>query len=119
MSSAAMCRRMLQQLLREEYKIRKRNLYDEIEEFINLPQIPSYLSTSVDAIRVIGNLAAHPIKNENTGEVVEVEEGEAEWLIEVYEALLNFVFVQPIKLKERREKINEKLREIEKPEMLG
>lgn len=114
-ASAALSRRLLQLILREEYKISKRNLSDEIEAFLNLEGIPSHLTDAIDAVRNIGNLAAHPTKNLNTGEIVNIEPGEAEWLIEVIEALFDFCFVQPKKLKQRREELDLKLIELGKP----
>jgi hypothetical protein len=116
-AAAALSRRLLQLILRDEYGIKKRSLSDEIEAFINLDGIPTHLTDAIDAIRQIGNLAAHPIKNTNTGEIVAVEPGEAEWLIEVIEALFDFCFIQPIKLKQRREELNKKLEELGKPPM--
>lgn len=101
-ASAALSRRLLQMILREEYKIKKRTLSDEIQAFIDLDGIPSHLTNAVDAIRMIGNLAAHPEKDSNTGKIVNVEAGEAEWLIEVLEALFDFCFIQPKKLEQRR-----------------
>jgi hypothetical protein len=35
---------------------------------------------SIDAVRNIGNFAAHPQKSTATGEILEVEFGESEWL---------------------------------------
>ena len=66
----------------------------EIEEFVSNAHAPSYLTDAVDAIRQIGNFAAHPIKYENSSEIVEVESGEAEWLLEVLESLFDFVFLK-------------------------
>lgn len=86
-SSAAMSRRLLQEILHEKFNINKNNLSKEIEEFIKKPNIPSYLSQSVDAIRNIGNFAAHPLKSTSTGEIVEVETGEVEWIIEILKLL--------------------------------
>jgi hypothetical protein len=114
-ASAALSRRLLQSLLRDEFGIKKRSLAQEIETFIELEGIPTHITDAVDAVRNIGNLAAHPTKNENTGEIVPVENGEAEWLIEVIEALFDFVFIQPIKLERRRKELNLKLTEIGKP----
>jgi hypothetical protein len=114
-ASAALSRRLLQLILREKFKIVKRTLSDEIEEFINLEGIPSHITDAIDAIRHIGNLAAHPTKNSNTGEIVNVEPGEAEWLIEVIEALFDFSFVQPKKLEQRKKDLNLKLKELGKP----
>lgn len=116
-ASAALSRRILQNILRYEFGIQHRNLADEIDAFIAQPGIPSYLTSAVDAIRNIGNLAAHPLKNTNTGEVVPVEPGEAEWLIEVLSSLFDFKFIQPLKLQERRDQLNAKLQELGKPPM--
>ncbi|WP_312565436.1 DUF4145 domain-containing protein [Comamonas sp.] len=116
-ASAALSRRLLQKVLQQELGIKKRNLNEEIDEFINSPDSPSYLSDAIDAIRQIGNFAAHPIKNTNSGEIIDVEDGEAEWLVEVLESLYDFVFIQPKKLEVRREKLNKKLEELGKPKL--
>lgn len=116
-ASAALNRRLLQSILREEFKIEKRTLAQEISEFINLDGIPSHIADSVDALRNIGNFAAHPTKDISTGEIVPVENGEAEWLIEVIEALFDFVFIQPKKIARRRKELNLKLEKVGKPEM--
>jgi hypothetical protein len=117
MASAALSRRILQNILRDEFGIQHRTLADEIDTFIAQSGIPSYLTNAVDAIRNIGNLAAHPLKSTNTGEVMAVEPGEAEWLIEVLDSLFDFKFVQPMKLQERRDQLNAKLQEVGKPKM--
>jgi hypothetical protein len=116
-ASAALSRRLLQKILREEFGIKRRNLADEIEDFINGGNAPSYLNDAIDAVRNIGNFAAHPLKSTSTGEIVDVEAGEAEWLIEVIESLFDFAFVQPKKLEERRNKLNDKLKDLGKPPM--
>ncbi|MCI5144494.1 MAG: DUF4145 domain-containing protein [Candidatus Electrothrix sp. AR3] len=84
-ASAAISRRSLQNILREHFKIKKSTLASEIDNFLKLDGIPSYLSEAVDAIRNVGNFAAHPSKDISTGEIVEVENGEAEWLLDVLE----------------------------------
>ena len=114
-ASAALSRRLLQSLLRDKFGIKKKSLAQEIQTFIELDGIPTHITDAVDAVRNVGNLAAHPTKNENTGEIVAVENGEAEWLIEVIEALFDFIFIQPIKLERRRKELNLKLTEIGKP----
>lgn len=109
---------MLQQILRDEFQIQKKDLYQEIEEFIQRQGVPSYIADSVDAVRNIGNFAAHPLKSKQTGEIMDVEDGEAEWLLNVLDALFDYTFVQPIKLQERQDSLNTKLRELGKGEML-
>lgn len=116
-ASAAISRRILQHLLRDECKVKKSSLAKEISEFSSREGIPNYLSEAVDAVRNVGNFAAHPLKDTNTGEIVEVETGEADWLLDVIEAFFDYIFVQPQKLKLRKEKLNKKLEAIGKPIM--
>jgi hypothetical protein len=116
-ASAALSRRVLQDILREKFDIKQSSLAKEIEEFINLKDVPSYLAEAIDAVRHVGNFAAHPLKDTHTGEIVEVEPGEAEWLLEVIEALFDFAFVQPIRLEARKKKLNQKLQALGKPAM--
>lgn len=118
-ASAALSRRLLQKTLRESLGIKKRDLSLEIDEFIQKSNAPTYLTDAVDAVRQIGNFAAHPVKYANSGEIVDVEPGEAEWLLEVLESLFDFVFVQPARLEQRRLSLNEKLTELGKPELKG
>ena len=79
--------------------------------------MPTGLANAVDAIRQIGLFAVHPIKSKSTGEVVDVEEGEAEWLLDVIEELFDFYFVRPAELERKRSALNEKLRKAGKPEL--
>jgi len=116
-ASAALSRRCLQNLLREKAGTTKKNLADQIQEVIDSNQLPSYLLEGLDAIRNIGNFAAHPIKSKSTGEIVEVEPGEAEWNLDILERLFDFYFVQPEILKKKREKLNQKLKDAGKPPM--
>jgi hypothetical protein len=118
-ASAALSRRVLQRILEDDLKIKARSLADEIEAFVCLPGVPSHLSAAVDAVRNIGNLAAHPVKNTRTGEIVDVEPGEAEWLLDVLDSLFDFVFVQPKRLDARRAALNAKLDLAGKPPMKG
>jgi hypothetical protein len=116
-ASAALSRRCLQNVLREKASIKNSDLSKEIQEVIDRKLLPSYLLDDIDALRNIGNFAAHPIKSTSTGEIVEVETGEAEWLLEVLELLFDFYFVQPGKSKKKREALNIKLDDAGKPSM--
>lgn len=108
-ASAALSRRCLQHLLRETAKVKSGNLVDEIQEVIDAGKLPSHIVESIDAIRQIGNFAAHPTKSKASGEVLPVEPGEAEWNLDVLEALFDFYFVQPAVIKKKRDALNEKL----------
>ena len=116
-ASAALTRRLLQKLLNEELKIHNINLSKQIDTFLQDGKIPSHISKSVDAIRNIGNFSAHPLKETNTGEIVDVEPGEAEWSIEVIKALFDFLFIQPKRIERKRNELNFKLKSLGKPEM--
>lgn len=114
-AAAAMARRLLQHVFHDVLKIKKRDLNQEIDEFIATSGAPLYLTQAVDAVRQIGNFAAHPLKFSATGSIVPVDDGEAEWTLEVVFALLDYVFVQPARLEKRRAALNAKLKEIGKP----
>ncbi len=116
-ASAALSRRCLQNLLAEKAGTTKKNLVDQIQEVIDSKQLPSYLSEALDAVRNIGNFAAHPIKSKSTGEIVEVEPGEGEWNLDTLEGLFDFYFVSPEILRKKKEKLNKKLKDAGKPLM--
>jgi hypothetical protein len=111
----AFSRRCLQHILREKGGTKKRDLFDQIAEVI--PTLPSHLAEAIDAVRNIGNFAAHPMKSTNSGEILDVETGEAEWNLEVIEGLFDFYFVQPAVLQKKRELLNKRLAEAGKPPM--
>jgi len=112
-ASAALSRRCLQFILREKGGANKHNLVDQIDEVLDA--LPSELAKNVDAIRQVGNFAAHPLKSTSSGQIVEVEEGEAEWLLDVLEELFDFYYVAPIKAGKRRAALNAKLTSLGKP----
>jgi len=116
-ASAALSRRLLQHILREHFKIKHKSLAQEIDDFLKLKDVPSYLSGAVDAVRNIGNFAAHPLKDTSTGSVVDVEPGESDWLLDVLDSLFDYAFVQPKRLAEKRDALNLKLQAIGKPPM--
>jgi hypothetical protein len=110
-ASAALSRRCLQNLLRDEEGVKHRNLFNEIQEAVNNGKLPSHIEDQLDAVRAIGNLAAHPTKDQNTGAIVPVEPGEAEWNLDVLEALFDHYFVRPAIAQKRKAAINQKLQQ--------
>jgi hypothetical protein len=77
--------------------------------------LPQYLATDIDAVRHIGNFAAHPIKSTSSGEIVDVEPGEAEWQLDVLEGLFDFYFIGPAEPKKKRDALEKKLADAGKP----
>ncbi len=116
-ASAALSRRCLQHILREKAGVKKSDLADEIQQVVDSGKLPTHLAESLDAIRNIGNFAAHPIKSKSSGELVDVEAGEAEWNLDVLESLFDFYFVQPEIIRKKRAALNLKLGDAGKPPM--
>ena len=116
-ASAALSRRCLQHILREKAGIKPSNLADEIQEALDRNLFPSHISEIVDAVRNVGNFAAHPTKSKQTGEIIDVEPGEAELNLDVIEALFDFYFVNPALIAKKRAAIDQKLQDAGKPPM--
>lgn len=70
-ASAALSRRCLQSLLLDQGAPR-----DDLSKQIawGLPKLPSYLANDLDAIRNVGNFAAHPIKDKNTERLLKLNQ---------------------------------------------
>jgi hypothetical protein len=117
-ASAALSRRCLQNLLRTAGEVKPGDLAGEIAQVLGRGNLPSLLAQSIDAVRHIGNFSAHPLKSTSTGEVLPVEPQEAEWNLEVLEALFDFYYVQPAILEAKRDSLNVKLAEAGKLPMI-
>jgi Domain of unknown function (DUF4145) len=116
-ASAALSRRCLQAILRDKASTKKKDLYDQIEEVIASGKLPSHICEDLHSIRVVGNFGAHPMKSTATGEIIDVETGEAEWNLDVLELLFDFYFVQPAISAKRKADLNLKLKAAGKPEL--
>jgi hypothetical protein len=112
-ASAALSRRCLQIVLREAGNTKSKDLSGQIDEILS--SLPSTISQNLDAIRAVGNFAAHPIKSQSTGEIIEVEPGEAEWNLDVLDSLFDFYYERPEIERRKRIAINQKLAEAGKP----
>ncbi len=114
-ASAALSRRCLQNILREKAGVKSSDLSNEIEQVLDNKVLPSHIAEIIDAVRHIGNFAAHPIKSKSTGEIIDVEPGEAELNLDVLEALFDFYFVGPALVAKKRDALNKKLQDAGKP----
>jgi hypothetical protein len=108
-ASAALSRRCLQALLCEKAGVKPTDLSKEIDEVLASKTLPLDLAEAIDDIRSFGNFAAQPLKSTNTGLVLDVEPGEAEWTLDVLEHLFDYYFVRPARLKAKRDALNKKL----------
>lgn len=116
-ASAALSRRCLQNILRGVAKVKQDNLNNEIQQIIDSGALPSYIVDVIDAVRNIGNFAAHPLKSKKSGEILPVEPEEAEWNLDVLEALFDFYFVQPAVVRKKKVALDKKLKEAGKKPM--
>jgi hypothetical protein len=112
-ASAALSRRLLERILKEHYKIpdkgKEYTLTGKITYLKDKFDIPIYISESLDIVKEIGNFAAHPLKDKTAEAIVEVEASEAEFDLDVLEALFQFIFVEPAKRKQITDKMNKAL----------
>jgi hypothetical protein len=116
-ASAALSRRCLQSLLVAKAGVKKKELFDQIQEVLDADILSSDLAEDLDTVRVIGAFGAHPIKSKNTGEIVPVEPGEAEWNLDVLEDLFEFFYVRMQRRTEKRVALDAKLAEAGKPSL--
>ena len=113
-ASAALSRRCLQALLRYKGYV-QHDLAKAIDAILAAKALPSWLATNLDAVRNIGNFAAHTMKDSNSGAILPVEDHEAEWNLDVLEGLFDFFYVQPAKDAARVSALNAKLLSAGKP----
>lgn len=115
-AAAALGRRCLQHILIKMAGAPSNlDLSKQIDHVLQARALPSHLADSLDAVRNLGNFAAHPIKSTTTGAIVDVEPGEAEWALDTIEGLFDFYFVQPARTKAKRDALNSKLADAKKP----
>ena len=115
-ASAALSRRCLQAVLRQQGYV-QHDLAKQIDAVLAAKVLPSTLAGNVDAVRNIGNFAAHPMKDTNSDAILPVEEHEAEWNLDVLEGLFDYFYVQPAKDASRKAALNAKLQAAGKPAM--
>lgn len=115
-ASTALSRRCLQHVLSERGVSKSDNLSSAIDDTL-ASHPPTHIAENLDAVRNIGNFAAHPQKSKNSGEILPVEPHEAEWNLDVLEMLFDFYYVQPARSAVRREALNKKLEETGKKPM--
>jgi uncharacterized protein DUF4145 len=113
-ASAALTRRALQELL-IEHGATKKNLVDQIQEVLDSGELPSHIAVQLDGVRAIGNFGGHPIKSTSTGEIMDVQPGEASWNIDTLEALLDWYYVQADVRQRKIAELNARMAEAGKP----
>ena len=54
---------------------------------------------------------------DQTGQIVDVEPGEAEWNLDVLESMFDFYYVEPARIQSRKAALNAKLASAGKPQI--
>ncbi len=106
-ASAALSRHCLQALLRDKAGVKPGDLSTEIDQVLASKALTPELASSLAAVLDVGNFAAHPVKSSHPGSIAVVESGEAEYLLDVLEALFDFYLVRPARLKEKPHALEE------------
>lgn len=119
-ASAALARRCLQAILSAQ-GFTGGSLMKQIEKALDETDakkaLPTSLRENIDAIRNFGNFSAHPISDQTTLQIVDVEDGEAEWCLELLTDMFDHYYVRPAVAAERRAALAEKLSAAGKPPM--
>jgi hypothetical protein len=119
-ASAALSRRCLQNIL-SAHGFTGRDLFKQVEAVLAetdaTKALPTGLRENIDAIRNFGNFSAHPISDQTTLQIIEVEPGEAEWCLELLVDMFDHFYVRPAVAAERRAALAEKLSAAGKPPM--
>ena len=115
-ASAALSRRCLQTMLNEQgYKDKDDNLSKQIDKLLNPRVLPDHIHETVDAIRNFGNFGAHPFNDKTSLQIIDVEPHEAEWCLEILEALFDHFYVGPAAAKKKKAELDAKLKAAGKP----
>ncbi len=118
-ASAALARRIVQQVLTGQGGYEQTTLARQIGAFVEDERTPSALSRNLHYLREIGNFAAHPIESEHTGEIMPVGPGEAEWALEVVDGLFDYYFVAPGRNEARRREFDGRAADAGRPSPSG
>jgi len=102
-ASATLARRCLQGMIRDFWKVKEKNLFEEIKAIQD--KIEPEVWEAIDSIRSLGNIGAHMEKDINI--IVDVEPDEAQLLISLLEMLFDEWYIAANERKERLQKIKD------------
>jgi hypothetical protein len=97
------------------HSYKDRDLAKEVQQLLDANVLPNHIYQTVDAIRNFGNFSAHPINDETTLQIIDVDPQEAEWCLEILEALFEHFYVGPATAKAKKAALNKKLKAAGKP----
>jgi Domain of unknown function (DUF4145) len=117
-ASAALSRRCLQAVLRNAGYV-QRDLAVQIDAVLNETDpkkvLPTGVHNTLDAIRNFGNFSAHTITDLTTLQIIDVQGYEAEYCLDILDAIFDHYYVRPKEAMRRRAALDEKLLAAGKP----
>jgi uncharacterized protein DUF4145 len=117
-ASAALSRRCLQAILREagyKHKDLAQQIAAVLSETDARKALPTGVHSTLDAIRNFGNFSAHPITDQTTLQIIDVEPHEAESCLDILDALFDHYYTRPAVAKTQRQLLDAKLAAAKKP----
>jgi len=115
--SAVLSRRLVADVLKDQghYGLKK----NALAEFVEDETQPLLLRRMADRLREAGNFGAHTVKDGLTGEIIDVDGEDAEFVLDVAEALMNHFIVTPAHISEQMNKLDEKVNRAGRVPLLG
>lgn len=117
-ASAALSRRCLQAVLHQA-GYTQRDLAKQIDAVIAETDarkaLPTGSHTMLDAIRAFGNFSAHPITDQTTLQIINVQDHEAEYCLDILDSLFDHYYVRVEEAKRRRAALDAMLAAAGKP----
>jgi hypothetical protein len=106
-ASAAISRRLLHRFLAGHTKVGAGGLAQQIDRATRSSELPAYLKDALQTLARIAKLEPGSEKSKRPEMLIEVEPGEAEWLLDVLHPLFELFFVQPAITQRRQNAVEE------------
>jgi hypothetical protein len=101
------------------HQYKDKDLAKEVQQLLDEKDPEKVLSgpirKTVDAIRNFGNFSAHPITDITSLQVIDVDPQEAEWCLEILEALFEHFYVGPAAAAAKKKALDAKLKSAGRP----
>lgn len=106
-SACALSRRLLYRLLQTEANAGNDGLADQIRRAVVGQSVPDYLKEGLRTYSRLARLDSYPEKSTHPEGLAPVEPGEAEWLLDVLQSMLELYFVLPARLQRKQTSLEE------------
>jgi hypothetical protein len=108
-SSAALARRLLQRVLRDQADAGEGGLLDQIRAATSGASLPPFLKQALEAYSRLADFQSNRNKSASPDALAPVEPLEAEWLLDVLQPMLDLYFAQPARLRRKQALVEEAL----------